>query len=235
MRIVQISDTHISFSRPSRASDLEACIRHINAIDPQPDVVVHTGDVAHDGSAEEYDIARRRLERLAAPYFVIPGNRDSRGELIKSFADGKRIHIGMDFVQYAVDDFAARMIFIDTLSTASNKGRLCETRLEQIDAMLAADRSRPAMLFMHHPPFQVPVGPDPVHFESWGEVDALMARLGRYDHIRGIFCGHVHRNFEATIGAVPASIVSCVAVDLQKGKKDASTPDQPMLKSFCFP
>jgi 3',5'-cyclic AMP phosphodiesterase CpdA len=235
MRIVQISDTHISTSRPSRASDLETCIRHINAIDPQPDVVVHTGDVAHDGTAEEYDVARRLLDGLAAPYFVIPGNRDNRGELIKSFADGHRIRVGMDFVQYAVDDFAARMIFIDTVSTASNKGRLCERRLEQIDGMLAADRSRPAMLFLHHPPLVVPVGPDPVHFESWSDVDALMARLGRYDHIRGICCGHVHRNFEAAVGTVPASIVSCVAVDLQKGRNDASTPDQPMLKSFYIP
>jgi 3',5'-cyclic AMP phosphodiesterase CpdA len=204
-------------------------------MDPQPDVVVHTGDVAHDGSAEEYDVARRRLDRLAAPYFVIPGNRDNRGELIKAFADGARIRIGMDFVQYAVDDFAARLIFIDTLSTASNKGRLCETRLGQIDDMLAADRSRPAMLFMHHPPFEVPVGPDPVHFESWDDVEALMARLGRYDHISGIYCGHVHRNFEAEIGAVPASIVSCVAVDLQKGKNEGSIQNQPMLKSYRIP
>jgi Icc protein len=235
MRIVHISDTHISRDRPSRVADLQACIRQINALDPKPDAVIHTGDVAHDGFAEEYATARKLMDSLSVPYFVIPGNRDKRGELIKAFADGRHIRNDMEFVQYAVEDFDTRLIFADTLSIKTNKGQLCQARLDQIQTLLEADTSRPAALFLHHPPFEVPVGPDPIHYESWTDVDALLARLGRHEQLCGMFCGHVHRTYETTLGPMPARILSCVAVDLQKGKADAAVSDPPMLKAHTIP
>ncbi|MGI9502218.1 MAG: metallophosphoesterase family protein, partial [Geminicoccaceae bacterium] len=76
MRIIQLSDSHISCDKPARAAELEVCISYINAMPQQPDVVVHTGDVAHDGLVEEYQIAKRLLDELSAPFFVMAGNRD---------------------------------------------------------------------------------------------------------------------------------------------------------------
>lgn len=231
MLIVQISDTHISRDHPSRTADLAACIRSINASDPRPDVVIHTGDIAHDGCSEEYDIARRLLETLSAPYFVLPGNRDKRRELTEVFADGRHIRHGMEFVQYSVEHFEARLLLIDTVSETSNKGRLCEARLAHIATMLAADTSRPTALFLHHPPFAVSVAPDPFQFEQWREVEALEERLRTHPQISGVFCGHVHRNVAAAVGPVQASTVSCVAIDLRKGCTGASNADHPIFET----
>ena len=49
MRIVQISDSHISVKNPARTADLANCIMAINDISPAVDLVVHTGDIVHDG------------------------------------------------------------------------------------------------------------------------------------------------------------------------------------------
>ena len=234
MQIVQISDTHISREHPARASELAACIQFINRLAPAPDVVVHTGDVAHDGLAEEYAIARRLLDELAAPYFVIPGNRDNRLELIKAFADGRHIRSGMEFVQYPVEHPDARLIFIDTVSNNGNKGHLCGARLAHVEAMLSADASRPSLLFLHHPPFEVGIIPDPFQYENWAAVEAFDALLARHRQVRGVICGHVHRNVQASIGSARASAVSCVAPDLRKGKVSGSNHELAIFISHDF-
>jgi 3',5'-cyclic AMP phosphodiesterase CpdA len=189
---------------------------------PAPDVVVHTGDVVHDGMAEEYAIARGLLDELDAPYFVIPGNRDNRLELIRAFADGRHVRSGMEFIQYPVEHPDARLIFVDTVSTDGNKGHLCAARLAEIERMLSADAGRPSLLFLHHPPFEIGIIPDPFQYQDWAAVEAFGALLARHRQVRGVYCGHVHRNVQASIGSIRASSVSCVAPDLRKGKVDVS-------------
>lgn len=230
MRIVQISDSHISLDHPARTRDLEACVDYINASPVQPDVVVHTGDVSHNGRADEYATARGILDRLTAPCFVLAGNRDKRRELIEAFSDADHLRPGMDYVQYAVEDYATRLIVVDTLSDASNKGRLCADRLADLSRMLAGDATRPAAVFMHHPPFDVTVAPDPFQFEQRAEADAVLAELARHRHVAGLYCGHIHRGFETRLGELPACVVSSVAVDVRWDNHLHPDPSVPVLK-----
>ena len=229
MRIVHLSDTHIAHDRPERAAGLEACVAYIDALEPPPDAVVHTGDIAHNGRIAEYRTARTLLERLPMPYFVLPGNRDDRRNLAAVFADGRYIRPDMPFVQYTVEDFPARLIIGDSLNQGVSKGRLCAERLAHIRRMLEADASRPACLFLHHPPFEVAVGPYPRHFDPWAEAGALTAELRRHDHLCGIFCGHVHRAFDTAVGGAKASVVSCLADDLRWDRPERAKRGLPVL------
>ncbi|MGH1478682.1 MAG: metallophosphoesterase [Geminicoccales bacterium] len=215
MRIIQLSDSHISMTKPARIAELEAFVRHINELKRQPDAVVHTGDVAHDGLQNEYETAKQVLDNLSAPYFVLAGNRDHRGHLTKVFDDGDHLQSGMDFVQYAVDHLPVRLIMLDTVSLSSNKGGFCQQRQEHLRHLLAKDTSRPAALFSHHPPFPVAVGPEPKNFEDWQQAENLVAEIGRHDNIAGLFSGHVHRSFETEIDGVSASMISSVVSDLR--------------------
>lgn len=231
MQIVQISDSHLSRDKPERAAELASCIQYINSLQSQPDAVIHTGDVAHNGLSEEYQEARSILDELAAPYFVLVGNRDDRANLIKTFADSAHLRPGMEFVQYAVEDFAVRLIVLDSMSE-TNKGSLCAARLQQVDDLLAADPSRPAAVFIHHPPFEVGVGPEPRHYQVWGEAQQLIVTIGRHEQVCGVFCGHVHRAFETSLGAVPAHVVSSVVSDLRWDKPLAAERGDPVLKCY---
>ena len=215
MRIVQISDSHISLDRPARTAELERCIRHINDVDSKPDIVVHTGDIAHNGLAEEYKTARELLDNLSVPYIVLAGNRDSRSELLKAFADICHDPLDGRFVQYTVELAGIRLLCVDTVSDTSNKGRLCQTRLKHVEAVLTTEPSRPTVLLLHHPPFGVDVAPDPFQFEDWSEVEALQALIHQHHNVQAIYCGHVHREARAAIGPVAAHVATCIASDLR--------------------
>ena len=59
MLIAQISDTHIAgwgkkaYGIVPTAENLARCVDHINQFDPQPDLVLVTGDITYTGLAEE--------------------------------------------------------------------------------------------------------------------------------------------------------------------------------------
>src|SRR5690242_9523809 len=98
MLVAQISDPHIlaagqMFKAPIAAPppseervrvdiDTGACLARVvaalNALDPPPDLVVVTGDLCDHGTPEEYAHLRRLLAPLAMPFFLIPGNHDTR-------------------------------------------------------------------------------------------------------------------------------------------------------------
>ena len=65
MRIIQLSDTHISHLGGVPAENMTVLADHINS-EARPDLVVHTGDVviADPDSVQDRDAARRLLARI---------------------------------------------------------------------------------------------------------------------------------------------------------------------------
>lgn len=74
--IVQLSDTHLSRSRPFFQFNFEAALKEIAAI--KPDLVIITGDLALNGPDDADDVAyaKSQFERISAPWFALPGNHD---------------------------------------------------------------------------------------------------------------------------------------------------------------
>ena len=235
MRIIQISDSHISHDFPQRSTDLGICVEHINKEKIQPDLVVHTGDITHNGLIEEYRIAREQLDQLSTPYCVLAGNKDKRKELSSVFSDNDYLQLDNAFIQYAIEYSALRVIVLDTVCESDNRGELCKTRLQQIDNMLSLDQSKPAVIFMHHSPFKVNEIPQPEQFVNWSEVEKLESIFSHHAHIDSIFCGHVHRNVEGSLGHLPVSVLSCLATDLRKGKLSEYEKTRPMYKVLDLP
>lgn len=230
MRIAQISDTHLTLDVASREQDFLRCIAQINALDPLPDVVIHTGDVSHDGSDAQYRLAGSLLGSLKVPWFVIPGNKDDREAMKKAF-----LHCGIprddfEFVQFAIDDFPVRLVCLDTLCTTSNKGAFCNVRLKDLESILAAEPDRQTAIFMHHPPFDVDEIPDPFQFVDRQSANALLESIRRHRQVSRIYCGHVHRKISAQAAGLPAEIMTAVAVDLRKGKLIPVTPETPLFE-----
>ncbi len=235
LQIVQITDTHISNKAPQRLNDLKNCVRSINELPAQPDLVVHTGDISHDGLAQEYHNARKVLDQLNMPYFVMAGNRDSRPELLSEFADQRYQLAAEGWVQYAVEQNSVRLLMVDTVHERSNKGQLCAARLQHLEAMLSADTTKPCALFLHHAPYEAVGIPDPFQFKDWNDVENLSKLLSRFTHICGMYCGHVHRFIDGEIAGVQASAISCLAGDLRKGEVTDEERKLPVFKTLTLP
>jgi len=230
LQIVQLTDTHLCAEVPQRKNDLEQCIRAINALRVPADLVIHTGDITHNGSAQEYHMARSLLDQLNAPYFVMAGNRDNRTQLRKAFYDKRFKLPSQGWVQYSIEDYSTRLIMLDSVSDVSNKGELCDARLQHLKRMLLADLSKPVALFIHHPPYEAAGIPDPYQYESWVNVEQLTNLLADFENIGGMYCGHVHRFIDGTIAGIQASAITCLASDLRRGHVSDADRKLPVFK-----
>src|SRR5438128_2235559 len=77
---VQISDSHIGFNKePNKdvTKTFQEAVNRINALEDQPDFLIHTGDITHLSKPEEFDTATQVLKSAkASQVFYIPGEHD---------------------------------------------------------------------------------------------------------------------------------------------------------------
>jgi 3',5'-cyclic AMP phosphodiesterase CpdA len=235
MIIAQVSDTHVvapgklfrcpvqgtapDAERVHREFDTAACLAHavaaLNALVPQPDITVVTGDLVDHGEPEEYDHLRRLLRPLAMPVFVIPGNHDAREPLRTAFAsDGYLPRDG--FLQYTIEDYPVRLVALDTVIAGQHGGSLCTERLDWLDRALAAQPDRPTLVLMHHPPFATGI----TYMDGYGLDNAagLAAAIARNPQVERILCGHLHRaidrRFAGTVAGTAPSTAHQVRLNL---------------------
>ena len=81
LRFAQVSDSHIGFTgaaNPDVAATFGHAIDHVNNLGYTPDFVIHTGDLTHLSSAEQFDQVKQMVSKLQTPHiFTVPGEHDS--------------------------------------------------------------------------------------------------------------------------------------------------------------
>src|SRR5450432_819891 len=86
MLLAQITDLHVmpkgqlAYGKVDTADLLRRAVAHLNRLDPRPDAVVITGDLADKGDPAAYQHLREILAGLELRYYVIPGNHDRLSE-----------------------------------------------------------------------------------------------------------------------------------------------------------
>jgi Icc protein len=80
LTFVHISDSHIGFNKPANpdvTGTLQVAIDRINALDAQPDLTLHTGDLTHSAKPAEFDtLAQSLLSSKQKQIFYVPGEHD---------------------------------------------------------------------------------------------------------------------------------------------------------------
>ena len=217
--IAQISDLHIkrpgalAYRRVDTAKALQTCIGTLNALRPRPDLVVVTGDLADTAAAEEYTHLKNLLAPLELPFVAVPGNHDSRDLCRATFAE-QRYATASGALNQLCQLGALDLILLDSSVPRCPYGELDDVTLHWLDATLAASAERPALLFLHHPPFVTGIAH--MDRDNLRNADELAKIVRRHERIRLIACGHVHRATFTGFAGVPTTICPAPnhAVDL---------------------
>ena len=80
---VQISDTHIGFNKPANpdpVGTLNQAIAKIKALPTPPAFIIHTGDITHTSTPEQFDNAHQLLSALGGEIHYVPGEHDTQDE-----------------------------------------------------------------------------------------------------------------------------------------------------------
>jgi 3',5'-cyclic-AMP phosphodiesterase len=236
MLICQITDLHIragrglAYGRVDTAECLERCVASIDAIDPQPDLVLATGDLVDRGEAAEYALLAELLAPLRPPVYLLPGNHDERGALRAAFPahaylrQSSSFH-SSPFIQYVVDDGPVRLVAIDTVIPGRTGGELCLERLDWLERTLSAAPSQPTVVAMHHPPFATGIG----FMDKLGLDDPapLAAVIARHPQVERVVCGHLHRSivqrFAGTVASTCPSPAHSNALEIGPDRGDGYT------------
>lgn len=200
--IAQLTDLHVigggarAYGRVDTLGHLRRAIDHANAL-PLDGIVV-TGDLIDDGRPESYATLRPELDRLAAPWWPLPGNHDGPG-FWDAFAD-RMIDPAPRLGHVARTD-GVRVVCLDTTVPGAAGGRIDAARAEWLARALTGDE--PTLLALHHPP--VPTGI--AHMDRIGLDGAALLAEAMADHPPlAILAGHIHRTIHSSLRGVPVIV-----------------------------
>jgi 3',5'-cyclic-AMP phosphodiesterase len=223
IRIAQISDLHIkpegqlAYDRVDTAKALERCVAALNALDPAPDFVVISGDLADTPTEEEYTYLRRLLSPLKLPFAGVPGNHDSRDMMRIAFPHSPYVSESGP-LNRKIEVAELDLVLLDSSVPGKPHGALDASTLEWLDATLGESSNRPALVFLHHPPFISGIWH--MDRQNLRDADELAAIVRRHPRVRLVATGHVHRAILTQFAGVPCTICPAPnhAVDLDLGQ-----------------
>ncbi|UXN04196.1 metallophosphoesterase family protein [Bartonella sp. HY406] len=201
MRILQISDTHMSPTKPHFNANWQPVKDYI--LDIKPDMIIHTGDLSIDGADKDEDLqfGIERMRSLNIPFAIIPGNHDV-GHLNGAFqpVDDIRIArwqniIGPDHWFHDIDNW--RLIGLNSLFIGLNDVR-DNAQQNWLKQTLDASKDKNIAIFAHKPLFM----DSPTEGETgyWGiepkKRQELLDLFAQY-RVKLHASGHIHKSHKA--------------------------------------
>ena len=199
----QISDTHVGFkgaANPDVAATLAASIAALNALEPRPAFVLHTGDLTHGQKPGAFDTLAESLKAVRAErIFYVPGEHDV-------FLDGGKEYLARHGRGTLGDGWQSfdygGVHFVGLVNVLTYKagvgGALGAEQLQWLRRDLERlGSSTPVVAFTHVPLWAV--------YPSWGwttadgaEAIGLLRRFGSVT----VLNGHIHQVLQKVEGTV---------------------------------
>jgi len=199
LHFVQISDSHMGFNKPANtdvSATLQATVDKINALEEQPEFIIHTGDLSHQSKAGEFDTMDQIL-KAARPkeVFYVPGEHDTSVDDGKQYLEryGKNTK-GRGW--YSMNHKGVHFIGLVNVIQLEGMGQLGDEQLAWLqDDLKSVSASTPVVVFAHIPLWTI--YPD----WGWGTKDSEQAfsYLKRFGSVT-VLNGHIHQVMQKVEG-----------------------------------
>jgi 3',5'-cyclic-AMP phosphodiesterase len=192
-RIVLLTDLHLYGAADGRLRgiatlpSLEAALATARAREAPWEALLLTGDLVQDDPVG-YQHVRRLFGGSAVPVYCIPGNHDEPAPMRAALASAPFQICG-----------TARhgewlLVMLDSFQHGMAAGRLAPGELARLDAALAANPDRHALVCLHHHPLAA--GSRWLDTVGLQNGDELFEVLDRHRNVRVLLWGHVHQAFD---------------------------------------
>ena len=210
--IAHLSDPHLLAGNVLQydAIDTEAGLRlsleRLAAVDPPPQALVFTGDLADKAEPAAYtrlrEIVEPAAEAMGAEVVWVMGNHDERADYsLGLFGEAS------DAAQDRVHDIdGLRVISLDSSVPGYHHGELSDAQLSWLAEVLSTPAEHGTLLALHHPPIPLPMLRAAELIELLDQ-DRLAAVLDGSD-VRGILAGHLHFSTYSLFAGIPVSVAS---------------------------
>ncbi len=191
VRLLQITDCHIfaTAEQSLQGMNTRASFEAVSAAALETygdlDLVLATGDLSQDGSAESYQYLAERFDAMRLPVFWLPGNHDDAATLGDNLT-GERISP----VKHILAG-AWQIVMLDSTIAGEVHGRVAAAELEFLDNALGAYPSRHALVCLHHQ--AVETGSEWIDNKGLLGAADFRQHLGKHDQVRAVIWGHVHQ------------------------------------------
>lgn len=217
--VAHLSDPHLlaggrlQYDLVDTEAGLRRALELLARIDPAPQVLVFTGDLADRAEPEAYVRLREVVEPAAAAMGAevvwTMGNHDERNAYSLGLF-GSASEEPQDRV-VVVDGL--RVVALDTSVPGYHHGALDASQLEWLAGVLATPAPHGTVLAMHHPPIPLPM----LRAAELIELDdqEVLAEVVRGTDVRVVVGGHFHFSTYSTFAGVPVSVASasCYTTD----------------------
>lgn len=218
--IAHVSDTHLlagsarQYGVIDTVGHFETALDRLTRLDPPPQALVFTGDLADLGEPEAYARLRSLVEPVAAAMGAqvvwCMGNHDERA----AYAEGLFDEEGTSAPQDRVYDVAGlRIVSLDTSVPGWHHGEITDEQLDWLTGILATPAAHGTILALHHPPVPSPMVPvaEIIELLDTGRLAAVLAG----SDVRTILGGHYHFTSHSTFAGIPVSVAAatCYTVD----------------------
>jgi 3',5'-cyclic AMP phosphodiesterase CpdA len=207
LTFVQISDSHIGFSKPANPNviiTLAEAIGRIRALRVKPSFIIHTGDISHLSKPTEFDDADQVISQAGLDVHYVPGEHDLLDAEAKLYRERHgRAAKGAGWYSFDVEGvhFVGLVNVVDVSgrgNLGTGLGNLGNEQLEWLEADLK-DRSAstPIVVFAHIPLWVI--------YKNWGwgteDGGRALEYLKRFGSVT-VLNGHIHQVMQKVEGHV---------------------------------
>jgi 3',5'-cyclic-AMP phosphodiesterase len=229
--IAHLSDPHLlaggalQYGHVDTEARLTAALERLGRLDPAPQALVLTGDLADKAEPKAYlrlrELVETTAEVIGAQVIWVMGNHDERAAYSRNLFD-----VESEEPQDRVHEVAGlRIVSLDTTVPGWHHGELRASQLDWLADVLATPAPHGTVLAMHHPPIPVPMMRIAEIIELRDQQP--LADLVAGSDVRAIIGGHFHFTSYSTFAGVPVSVASatCYTSELSPNQRLLSAVD----------
>jgi len=193
--IAQLTDTHLFADEEQTLKgwrtvrSFQAVVDAVAQLQPQPDVLLLTGDLSQDETIASYHQLRNRITPLGIPTYWIPGNHD------QGLADMEQTLCTAPISpQKCFQAGGWQFILLNSMLYQQVQGELSAEVLATLEQQLQEAQALPTLIALHHPPLAIA--------STWMDAiglqnrEALFEVIDRHPQVKLVIFGHIHQEFD---------------------------------------